>query len=142
MVWDYLLRHVLWMIFQEKYFSWYILLTDQNSLSGCLYFFLEILGNMYTVIFCCPIYDVINFEINLSFLIKSFFYTTEYGCSFVAKLSWKKNCFLKKYCGFYKIYMICSKKNFFYREKYKWKGKKFISHFRNIFLHRKCLVYK
>ena len=83
-----------------------------------------------------------------------------YGCSFVAKLSWKKIFFLKTYLFFYKIYIICKKncfylekkfynekffpteKNFFYREKYKWKCKKYISHFKNIFLHRKYLCYK
>ena len=88
------------------------------------------------------------------------FKAREYGCSFVAKLSWNKNFFFwKNICVFYKIYIICRKKcfymekkfyienfftekNFFYREKYKWKCKKYISHFRNIFLHRKCLCYK
>ena len=39
--------------------------------------------------------------------------SANYGCSFPAKLSWKKNFFWKKYCGFYKIYMICRKKTFF-----------------------------
>ena len=37
-----------------------------------------------------------------------------YGCSFVAKLSWKKKFFLKKYLFFYKIYIICRKKNFIF----------------------------
>ena len=63
-----------------------------------------------------------------------------YGCSFVAKLSWKKIFLWKIICVFYKIYIIywkkcfymekkfyietffLLKKNFFYREKYKWKG--------------------
>ena len=36
--------------------------------------FLEILGNKCIVIIYCPAYDVINFEINHSFLIKPFFY--------------------------------------------------------------------
>ena len=36
---------------------------------------LEILGNMCIVIICCSVFDVINFEINHSFLIKPFFYT-------------------------------------------------------------------
>ena len=61
---------------------------------------------------------------------------------------------------FYKIYIICRKnvfiwkkkvlywkfsfywKKLFYWEKYKWKCKKYISYFRNIFLCRKCLCYK
>ena len=38
---------------------------------------LEILGNMRIVINCCPVFDVINFEINQSFLIKPFFYMTK-----------------------------------------------------------------
>ena len=32
------LHHILCMIFQEKYFSFYILFTDQISLSDCFYF--------------------------------------------------------------------------------------------------------
>ena len=80
-----------------------------------------------------------------------------YDCSFVAKLGWKKMCFfLKKY---YKIYIICRKNfftrkknfyneiffiknNFFYREKYKWKCKKYVSRFWNILLHRNVLYFK
>ena len=31
---------------------------------------------MHIVIICCPIYEVINFEIKLSFLVNSFFYMT------------------------------------------------------------------
>ena len=37
-----------------------------------------------------------------------------YGCSFVAKLSWKKKFFLKKYLFFYKIYIICREKKFIF----------------------------
>ena len=37
-VWEQFLHHILCMIFQEKCFSCYILLTDQISLSDCLYF--------------------------------------------------------------------------------------------------------
>ena len=32
---------------------------------------------MYIVIISCPVCDVINFEINLSFLIEPFFYVTK-----------------------------------------------------------------
>ena len=35
-----------------------------------------------------------------------------------------------------------AEKNFFYREKYKRKSKKYISHVKSIFLYRKCLFYK
>ena len=37
-VWGEFLHHILLMIVKEKYFSCYILLTDQISLSDCLYF--------------------------------------------------------------------------------------------------------
>ena len=61
------LHYISWMIFQENYFSYYILLTDQISLSDYLYFW-EILGNMYIVIICFPVYDIINLEMTLTFL--------------------------------------------------------------------------
>ena len=38
---------------------------------------LEILGNRCIVIICCPVCDVINFEIHHSFLIKPLFYITK-----------------------------------------------------------------
>ena len=53
---------------------------------------LEISGNMCTVINCYPVCDVINFEIYLSFLIKSFSYMT--------KNSEQKRKFLKNKRGF------------------------------------------
>ena len=59
------------MIFEEKYFSRYILFSDQFSLNDYLYFF-EVLDN--TSIVSCPACDVMNFQINNSFLIKPFFY--------------------------------------------------------------------
>ena len=44
---------------------------------------------------------------------------TDYGCSFAAKLSWKKKIFFrKKYLCFYKIYIICSKKCFYIEKKF------------------------
>ena len=46
---------------------------------------------------------------------------------------WKKSFIMK---------MFFTEKNFFYRENYKWKFKKDTSHFRNIFLYKKCLCYK
>ena len=57
------------MIFKEKYFFWCILLTDLVSLR----LLPKILGNMSIVIVCLPGCDVMNFEINLIFLIKTFF---------------------------------------------------------------------
>ena len=38
---------------------------------------LEILGHICILIICCPVFDVINFEIKLSFFRKSFFYITK-----------------------------------------------------------------
>ena len=82
-----------------------------------------------------------------------------YGCSFVAKLSWKKNIFFLKNV-FYKIYSIYLYKKCFYMErkfyveKFLYRKnfftekniienvKKYISHLRNMFLCRKCLCYK
>ena len=49
------------------FFKWPISLPD------CLYF-LRHWVKMCIVIICCPVCDVINFEINHSFLIKLFFY--------------------------------------------------------------------
>ena len=39
----------------------------------------EISGNMWIVIVCYPVCDVINFEIYLSFLTKPFSYMTKYS---------------------------------------------------------------
>ena len=43
--------------------------------------------------------------------------TVEYGCSFVAKLSWKRIFFLEKIFVFYKIYITCRKKCFYMEKK-------------------------
>ena len=48
------------MIFEEKYISRYILLTDQIPLTDCL-----------------PVDEVVNFESNLNFLIEPFSYMTK-----------------------------------------------------------------
>ena len=42
-----------------------------------LFSLLEILGHMCIAIICCSAYDVINFEINCSFHIKTLFYITQ-----------------------------------------------------------------
>ena len=54
------------MIFKEKYFSCYVLLPGQIPMP----LLREILGNICIVIVYQPGCDVINFEINLIFLIK------------------------------------------------------------------------
>ena len=56
------------MIFQKKCFSCYFLLSDQIPLSGYFY----ILGNLLIAVACFPGFDVIDFEINLIFLINPF----------------------------------------------------------------------
>ena len=56
------------MVFKEKYFSRYILLTDQISLSDCP----RDLVQYIIIIACFPGCDLINSEINLSFLIEPF----------------------------------------------------------------------
>ena len=57
--------------FLKKFFSCYVLLTEILPL------LLQILGNMCIEIVCFPGCDAINFEINLNFLIKPFFYMTK-----------------------------------------------------------------
>ena len=57
------------MIFEEKYFSCYILLLDQISLSGCLNF-KKYWENMCIALVCKPCCDAINFEIKLFYLNK------------------------------------------------------------------------
>ena len=83
-----------------------------------------------------------------------------YGCSFVAKPSWKKELFYfwKNICVFYKIYIICRKKMFLYgkksfilkifftekklfrREKYKWKCKKYMPFEKFIFIQKMFVI--
>ena len=79
------------MIFEEKCFSSYILLTDQASnLPDCL-LVLEMLGNMCIAIICFLICEVMNFEINLSILIKPFSYMIKKSGQKLKHLKNKKN---------------------------------------------------
>ena len=61
------------MIFQENFF---LMLYSINRTYFIIWLplLLEVLGNMCIVIACFPGRDVMNFEINLNFLIKPFFY--------------------------------------------------------------------
>ena len=87
------------------------------------------------------------------------FLHVEYGCSLVAKLSWEKMFFLKKIFVFLTKYTLFAEKKIymekkfhnekffywkkrFYTGKCNWKCKNYISHFRNILLHRKCLCFR
>ena len=65
-----------------------MVLTDQMVWWSLL---LEILGNICIVIVYCPVFDVVNFEINLSFLIKPFFDIS----TFLTKKSGKTCKYLK-----------------------------------------------
>ena len=58
------------MIFEEKGFSRYILLTDQNF-TVWLLLLLETLGNICIVIICFPV-NVINFKLFLAFVLNRF----------------------------------------------------------------------
>ena len=69
---DFFLHHILWMIFQEKCSSCYIALTE--PILFWLILLLEILGNICIIIVYFPGWDVINPEINHTFLIKSVCY--------------------------------------------------------------------
>ena len=62
-------------VYQKNGISCYILLTDHISLTVSL--LLSILGNMCIVMICFPVDDVINFESNLSILIKLLSYITK-----------------------------------------------------------------
>ena len=65
--WEYFLHHILWIIFQKKYFSCHILSTYQFH---CLITF-TLVGSVCIAIVCFPGCDIVNFVINLIFLIKS-----------------------------------------------------------------------
>ena len=60
------------MIFEEKYFSCHILLTDQISLSCCFNSW-DIEQYVLNIIVCLSCCDVIYFEINLMYLIEPIF---------------------------------------------------------------------
>ena len=59
------------LFFHENIFFCYIFVTDRISLPDCLHFF-EISGNMFIVIVCYSVCDVMNFEIYPSFFMKPF----------------------------------------------------------------------
>ena len=67
----YFLHEIKKKIFLTRYFDNWL------NFIAWLSFLLEILGNMCIVIICCSVCEVINFEVNLSFLIKLFSYITK-----------------------------------------------------------------
>ena len=62
--------------FSRKMFFMLYSLNWPNLIAR-LSLFLTIFGNTYITIVCLPVWDVINFEINLIFLIKPFCYKTK-----------------------------------------------------------------
>ena len=60
-----------------------------------------------------------------------------YGCSFVAKLSWKKKNIFLNICVFYKIYIICRKKCSYLEKKF-YNEKNIL--LKKKFLHRKIYI--
>ena len=75
-VFEQFLNLTLSIIFRETCFSRYILLTDEISLSDCIYF-LGYWAISVLKLFSFQGCDVINIEINLIFLIKPFFNMTK-----------------------------------------------------------------
>ena len=74
--------------FWRKIFSLYIVLTDQISMSDCLYFLRYRVICVLIVIICCPVCEVINFEINHNLFIAPF--------SYITKMSGQNYKYLKK----------------------------------------------
>ena len=73
---------------------------------------------MYTVIICCPVCTVINFEINLSCLIKSFIYITKKSgqkCKYLKNEKEKKKNKILKTLHFKGAFIEANKNNFFGR---------------------------
>ena len=75
---------------------------------------------MYIAIVCKPSCDVMIFEVNVIFLIKPFFlHDQRYGCSFVARLSWKNIFFfLRKYLFFTKYTTFAEKIVFIWKKRF------------------------
>ena len=67
-IWYYYPCLIFCLILKENYFT--IFSINWQNFIAWLPSLLEILGNMCSAIICFPVYDVISFEINLSFLIK------------------------------------------------------------------------
>ena len=108
-----------WFLKKKKYFDSlklkelpYILLTNQMSLSVCLYFLRYWTICTLLLFPCC---EIINFEINLTFLIKSFFCIT--------KKSWQTFKYLE------------NKKSF-------WTWNNIFHHFKRVFSSQNCVRHE
>ena len=91
-VWKQFLYHILSMNFQKNCFS-YSFLINQISLSDCLYFIRYCAVCVSQLFISLPGRDSINFEINLIFLTKPFFYMTKISRQ---KFKYLENCTLKE----------------------------------------------
>ena len=68
----------------------------------------------------------------------------DYGCSFAAKLNWKKfffSFFWKSICAFYKIYIICRKTSFYMQKREKFTEKNMNENVKNIYLISEIYFY-
>ena len=99
------------MSFEEKYFSHYILLTGQISL---FHSFTSWNIRQYMWIICFPANDAINFEINLSFLLKVVSATILLFCFLSLKertCQTRKNVFYSTSKGLFVLERISSSRN-------------------------------
>ena len=89
------------MIFLEKCFSCYILLTDQLSSSYCLYFLRYWATSVLQLFFSQVVKS--NFEMKLIFLTKLFFYMTKNQGKNL-NILWTKRAFKVKWKSFFIIF--------------------------------------
>ena len=77
-LWEQFLQHILCMIFQQKCSSYYILLTDQISLSSCFYFLsLRYWAISVLQLFVNQVVTSWILELTLSFQSSRFFHMTK-----------------------------------------------------------------
>ena len=124
----------------------------------CVLLLCEILGNMFVAVICKPGYDVMYFEINLIFLIKSFFLhdqkvVTKTKTSWEQKLlRWNKKHFSSfleghspKLTEFRTIwYWLCNKKLDFRQKRIFYRAKLFVlkdKSFRELHLRYSLLIF-
>ena len=81
-------------------------LINRPSCIAWLLLLLEILVNMCIVVTCCPVCGVMNFEINLIFLIMLFFYITKTSGQKCKYLKYKKSSQHKIKGIFYQFWRV------------------------------------
>ena len=100
------LSHFLHEFLRKMFFTLYLL--SQSSLHD--YFYFLNIGKICTkyIIICFPVYDVINSEINLSFLINPFPYTYSELinlCSYIYEFWLAHTCFRQTWCNMFRKFM-------------------------------------